>query len=144
MASTAPTTLLNSALWSEETGFDTTIWSAKNLCRCDNLRLMSSEQDVEASSTVTTHQVNVSLHTDLPPRVIQDRKSISEVWLLRYGKESIKMLAFDLSQFVSFIYGLPLLVPLKSSGNRLKCIRKTFQDCKRATRPFRIVARKNK
>jgi hypothetical protein len=136
MASTAPTTLLNSALWTEETGFDTTTWSAKNLCRCDNLRLMSSEQDIEASSTVTTHQVNVSLH--------MDRKSINEVWLLRYGKESIKMLAFDLSQFVSFIYGLPLLVPLKSSGNRLKCIRKTFQDCKRATRPFRIVARKNK
>ena len=108
-------TLLKSGLYSDEDGFDTKQWSLMNLVRCGDLRLMSSEKDVESCMMTATNQENVAAHTDIPPRLIRRRKSISELWLLRYGKESIKMLGFDIAQFVVFISGMPVVVPVKIS-----------------------------
>ena len=86
--------------------------------RCDELRRMTDDSIAVCSSKKLKLSGNVALQqsADVPDPHLFSDKAIAAWWKARYSKSAIRLLEYDLMSNLTFVLGMPFIVPMESSG----------------------------
>ena len=90
--------------------------------RCEELSRMTSpymmKSAVHAKANSRGTNVALDVCVDVPHDAIIEGDCPSTQWLNRYSSTSLRWPMFDLTSLLSWVWGLPMVVPEESSGFR--------------------------
>ena len=86
--------------------------------RCDELRRMTDEDFTVASSKKRARPLITGAHRniDVPDIHLMETKPFGNWWKARYSKAAIRLIQFGLMSNLTFICGMPFIVPMRSSA----------------------------
>ena len=90
--------------------------------RCEELGRMTSPDKMKASARAKAmpkpNNMALDVNADVPHDAIIEGDCPSTQWLNRYSSTSLRWPMMDMSALLSWVLGLPMVVPEESSGFR--------------------------